>query len=585
MRRLRVRFAIVAALVAALIGGLIYRSLQSIALETQVRQQAIAERIFDEMERGLSQILAAEEARSTDRFADSPTNPDEAFIVSRFDVLARGPGARQWLGRNTNEPAVGFDEDSAPYPSQALAGPPAGLKAAPDRQEPGTTVALGELRSAEQSSRAKRDRAETEVASAYDALRSLNKAVEARRGHTSDAPRAAGSKEGLAAAAKLAPAAPSSSPTEYLDDAPFPPSGMRGHAVRPDRVVLYRSVMREHLPYHQGVVLDIPALGAWLRARSIGEGGLAHLASVEFFTEIGGAELIARAGDGYVHRFAAPFTALFAHLRLQSLARGGDTYTYLLAVFLLGATAAALVLLYRAVAVAVRYAERRADFVAAVSHELKTPLTAIRMYGEMLRDGIVPSEAKRREYYGHITGEAERLSRLIDNVLEHAKIEKGNRVIKPIMASVVPTVEEIAETMRPHAAKQGFELRFESTTGLPAVRFDPDALKQVLWNLLDNAIKYAAGAADRVILVRVERDGENLCITVRDRGPGVAAAQLGQIFDPFVRGESEHTRRSPGAGLGLSLVRSLVDRMGATVQAHNPPDGGFAVEVRFPIPD
>ncbi len=93
---------------------------------------------------------------------------------------------------------------------------------------------------------------------------------------------------------------------------------------------------------------------------------------------------------------------------------------------LLAATLIGLLLLYRTVSVTVRFAERRSNFVAAVSHELKTPLTAIRMYGEMLRDGIVPSEAKRAEYYRHITNESERLSRLINNVLEYAKLEKGS---------------------------------------------------------------------------------------------------------------------------------------------------------------
>jgi signal transduction histidine kinase len=229
----------------------------------------------------------------------------------------------------------------------------------------------------------------------------------------------------------------------------------------------------------------------------------------------------------------------------------------------------------------VSFAERRSNFVAAVSHELKTPLTAIRMYGEMLRDGLVPSEAKRAEYYRHITVESERLSRLINNVLEFARLEKGNGEVALATGSVEPVVREVAELLRPHVEGQGFELAVDVDPALPAVRFERDGLVQVLCNLVDNAAKYAREATPRRIELSARRAGGDVRLSVRDHGPGIAARHLGKIFEPFYRAESELTRRHKGTGLGLALVRGMAERMGARVSGHNVPDGGFEVELRF----
>jgi signal transduction histidine kinase len=233
------------------------------------------------------------------------------------------------------------------------------------------------------------------------------------------------------------------------------------------------------------------------------------------------------------------------------------------------------------VSVVIGFAERRSNFVAAVSHELKTPLTAIRMYGEMLRDGMVSSEAKRAEYYRHITVESERLSRLINNVLEFSRLEQGRREVALVSGPLTPVVCEVAELLRPHVEGQGFELRLEVAAELPAVRFERDALMQVLWNLVDNAVKYARDASPRCILLRGWHDGGGVYVAVRDHGPGVPPRHLGKIFEPFYRGERELTRRSKGSGLGLALVRGLVERMGARVTGRNLPDGGFEVEITF----
>jgi signal transduction histidine kinase len=201
------------------------------------------------------------------------------------------------------------------------------------------------------------------------------------------------------------------------------------------------------------------------------------------------------------------------------------------------------------------------------------------MYGEMLRDGIVGSEAKRDEYYRHITAESERLSRLINNVLEFSKLEKGSRSMSLVVGQVGPVIDEAVTLLRPHLEQAGLALRLEVEPALPPVRFERDALLQVLFNLVDNAVKYATGSARPEIVLRAARDGDRVVVAVRDHGPGVPAAHLGKIFEPFYRGERELTRRSKGTGLGLALVRGLADGMGATVLGCNAQDGGFEVAI------
>ena len=203
------------------------------------------------------------------------------------------------------------------------------------------------------------------------------------------------------------------------------------------------------------------------------------------------------------------------------------------------------------------------------------------MYGEMLRDGMVPSEAKRDEYYRHITVESERLSRLINNVLEFSRLEKGTREMALAIGAVAPVVREVAELLRPHVERAGVRAaRRRSTTICRRCASSATRCMQVLWNLVDNAVKYARGAAPRrdraALLARRRTACTSPCaITARASPP----RHLGKIFEPFYRGESELTRRSKGTGLGLALVRGLVERMGATVRGRNAADGGFEVEI------
>jgi signal transduction histidine kinase len=139
--------------------------------------------------------------------------------------------------------------------------------------------------------------------------------------------------------------------------------------------------------------------------------------------------------------------------------------------------------------------------------------------------------------------------------------------------------------MRPQAERAGFALHSAIAPGLPFVRFDRDALVQVLANLVDNACKYARGARERAIDVDCRGEAGRVWLAVRDRGPGVASAQIPLLFEPFHRGEDERVRTTQGTGLGLALVRRLVERMGGTVEGRNAAGGGFEVRIGLPATD
>jgi signal transduction histidine kinase len=410
-----------------------------------------------------------------------------------------------------------------------------------------------------------RDLSAAKEVSAYDAFRLLNKGALQR------AERQKTQADELEA--KQEPAAPAE--RAFAKSIEYGP--MSGRVVDAERLVLQRTSVRG---LRQGVVVNVKQLGAWLIAQALGSDGLAAHAQVSFSTPLEAAT----GSDGdfvYRHRFADPFADLTARLALAALPGVGSAgWVYGLSAALVLAALLGLVALYRMVSVAVAFAERRSDFVAAVSHELKTPLTAIRMYGEMLRDGIVASDAKRQEYYRHITAESERLSRLINNVLEFARLENGtHQTVSLVSGPVVPVVREAVELVRPHLDAHDIALEVEVDGDLPPARFERDALLQVLFNLVDNAVKYAGNGDGRRIVVRIARDGAGVRIVVRDHGPGVPARHLPHVFEPFYRGERELTRRSKGTGLGLALVRGLVERMGGRVTGQNAPDGGFEVTI------
>jgi len=351
-------------------------------------------------------------------------------------------------------------------------------------------------------------------------------------------------------------------------------SPLSGTLLDQEHLALHRSVRIGAETWRQGLVLRVPALQAQLSA-------VPASSALARYVELGwGGDSARGRRYRYPHSFAAPFQDLTLSLgldRIPAETPSGQVAVVLLGLVLLVLSALGGLVLYRGVAARVDYAQRRSDFVAAVSHELKTPLTSIRMMAEILRDGMLPDDQRRQEYYRTITAESERLSRLIGNVLELSRLERGSRQVQRVVGSVDEVLRQAVEVLEAHARQQGFALELDVAPELPAVAMDRDALLQALVNLVDNALKFAAGAEDRRVVLRAWRSQGRVCVAVRDHGPGVPERQLQRIFQPFFRGERELTRSTEGTGIGLALVAGLVERMGGTVRARNHPGGGLEV--------
>jgi len=255
----------------------------------------------------------------------------------------------------------------------------------------------------------------------------------------------------------------------------------------------------------------------------------------------------------------------------------------MLAAALCAVIAAGLWFIHRTVRAEMDLAGRKAEFVAAVSHELRTPLTGIRMYADMLRDGWVKDEETAQEYYVAMANESDRLGRLVQNVLDFSALERGSKQFAFERGSLATPVREAVAALDPHVTGRGFKTVLRVPDDLPDVDRDADVVRQIVINLIDNAVKYAAsGDGERTITVALAPREGGVDLTVRDRGPGLEPEDAKAIFAPFERGRLATRAAIPGAGLGLALVRRFAESHGGTVRSEQPEGGGARFRVTFP---
>jgi signal transduction histidine kinase len=236
---------------------------------------------------------------------------------------------------------------------------------------------------------------------------------------------------------------------------------------------------------------------------------------------------------------------------------------------------------YRVVRRESEMARLKSDFVANVSHDLKTPLSLIRMFAETLEMNRVPDERTRREYYGVITHESERLARLIDNVLDFSRIEGGRQRYDIAPTPVEPIVQEVMEGFRYPLAQQGFKVDVEVEPDLPELLLDADAIKQALANLVDNAIKYSGDR--RRLSVSARMVDREVRIDVVDEGIGIPPAEAHRIFEKFYRVGRSETQGRRGSGVGLALVKHIVEAHGGRVGVKSRVGEGSRFSLQLPI--
>jgi signal transduction histidine kinase len=237
--------------------------------------------------------------------------------------------------------------------------------------------------------------------------------------------------------------------------------------------------------------------------------------------------------------------------------------------------------LFKIVSTQMKVSRKRQDFISAVSHELKTPLTAIQMYGEMLMNSWVTKEEKKQHYYSLIASEADRLSRLIQNVLNLSKLEKNTWQVNLQFGNPKHLLEEFARKYQNTWEHRGFVIELELDECEFEIEYDRDALFQILMNIVDNSLKFSKDAEEKKVHIRLEIIGDRVSIHIRDFGPGIPQSEVNRIFEDFYRVENEMTRTTSGTGIGLSLVKNLCKAQGIEVRVTNS-NPGLRTSLEFP---
>ena len=328
-------------------------------------------------------------------------------------------------------------------------------------------------------------------------------------------------------------------------------------------LLLVRRVATEDGVYVQGCRLDWPALREWLLSGVRDILPQADLAELQ-----GGAPAVEQRGLVTLPVRLVPGEAQEQPLPLLSPVRASVLIAWgcVLAV----AVAAAVLL-----GATLSLSERRAAFTSAVTHELRSPLTTFRMYTEMLTESMV-GEGQRRQYLDTLREEAERLSHLVANVLAYSRLDGRSAALDRTTAPLGAVIERVRDRLARRAEQAGMELEVDlpEPVGSAGVSVDPGAVEQILFNLVDNACKYAASAADRCIHIESGRRDGKAFLRVRDHGPGVAEADARHLFQPFRRMARGPQKSAPGVGLGLALSRRLARSMGGDlILEPGSPDG------------
>lgn len=225
-------------------------------------------------------------------------------------------------------------------------------------------------------------------------------------------------------------------------------------------------------------------------------------------------------------------------------------------------------------------AQIKSDFVSNVSHELRTPLALITMFSETLEAGRVKSEEKVKEYYRIISAEANRLSKIVNSILNFSQIESGKRKYSFKETDLNELVRKVTDTYTFHLQNKGFRYEALLSDNLPKVNADPEALSEALINLLDNAIKYSADVKEITVATGVKV--KNVFVSVKDSGIGIAESEKKIIFDKFYRVTSGLTHNTKGTGLGLTIVKHIVDAHKGKIEVKSEPGKGSEFIIYLP---
>ncbi len=357
------------------------------------------------------------------------------------------------------------------------------------------------------------------------------------------------------------------------------------------RIFLYRRIVLKGQVYRQGFLIDQSIFLKHISEKFFDDQPLANFAMLGLSISGNGEEStrISRGADSsnpeftMKRRFPRPFSFLEARLLCDELPKSkGRRVLVGMLVLVGGVVLVGLFSIYYSARAIVIYSERRSDFVSSVTHELKTPLTNIRMYIEMLDQGIAATPEREQDYFEILSTETSRLSRLIHNVLEYSKLEKKQKFMEVKHSDFVEVINEVKSLMGVKLASEGFKLETNIQDGVTAT-FDSEVMVQVLMNLIDNSIKFGKSSSEKLITITIAERGAGAGIDVSDKGPGIPPKALKKVFDDFFRVEGSLTRTTGGTGIGLALVKKYIEAHNGTVTALNNEGQGCTISIHLPL--
>jgi len=350
---------------------------------------------------------------------------------------------------------------------------------------------------------------------------------------------------------------------------------------RPDSVAAWATLRHDDLTY--AFAFDQHAIEMLFeriaRTRSETEGDL-HVVIERLGRSNGAQPLATRQLEPWLTSHTIAVVAADSR-RLVALKRAGRIRRLFVIGLALFATLLGATLMTRLVATELAHATVQADFAASVSHELRSPITQIRMKAESLSLGLAYDEADAQEHYDLILREAERLSRLVDNILDFAAIERGAKTYLMRPGDLGEIIETQLAAAREVLRAAGLEVQRDLPDDLPAVWIDREAIGQVVTNLISNASKY--GADGGWLRVTAGHTPTHVWFAVSDGGRGIAPEDLRKIFDPFFRSNDPVVRRQKGTGIGLNIVRYIVEAHGGTIRATSTLGDGTTFTVHLPL--
>jgi len=361
--------------------------------------------------------------------------------------------------------------------------------------------------------------------------------------------------------------------------------------IDPAGIFMFRRVMMEGSIYRQGFVIESGKFLRHLADNHFSDQPMARFTRLTLSVSHQGhtVDVLENGTDTGAAKFTLtrffpqPFGFLNATLTCGSIpaSPGRNTLSIMLG-SLAGVMLIGLFAIYKSVHTLVDLSERRSTFVSSVTHELKTPLTNIRMYVEMLQQGIAPTPEREQDYFNILGSESARLSRLIHNVLELSRLEKQQRHIHMAEGDIEDVIDEVTSIIRQSLDQDGFTLTVECGS-VPAFEFDREAMIQILINLIENSIKFGKSSPKRRVTLSVSGHGNQIRISVSDTGPGIPRHALKKVFDDFYRADTRLNQTAGGTGIGLALVKKYVKAMGGTVTASNNPEAGCTISICLPI--